>query len=214
VKNSLNVFFDDMDKITKEFGIANYEHSVVIRVRTIVCDLNDCISKNSIFSPEQLSSIKRSANKAFLYFEKEIRDHFKEFTDFDNFKKIYPDLLDELYEVYDKYELNNDCGINRSNYIKKHVELSFDEFKTIILRRPQLLMVEAFDQIYEGVDEEIQRKLVERLTSLGIIVGNSSSLHIGLALLSYTLIGLSYTLLVDLVALRAAGFLLGKPLGY
>jgi len=159
VKNCLNVFFQDLDQITNEFGIANYEASVMLRFKNIICKINDTISTISIFSPEEIRSLRKLADKEELFYEDELRNYFQYFTDdFDSFKNRFPDLYEELLRVYDSYEWRNDCGLNRSNYINKHIQLSFEDFQKIIFNKPHKFVSSAFSNIYEKFDAETKKK--------------------------------------------------------
>ncbi len=218
VKNCLGLFFQDLEMITQDFGIADYEASVMLRFRKIICNINDKISKDFLFSPEQLSSLKQSAEKAKSFYDDELRNYFQHFTeDFDRFKNRFPDFHQKLLQVYDNHETRNDCGVIRSNYIKKHTQLSFEDFQKIIFKKPQELVLSAFNQIYEKVDDETKNKILERLKSEGLLDENlegSNNVNIGALLLSSSLILSGAISLVSFIGMRAAGFIAAEGLAF
>jgi len=178
VKNSLKVFFDDLDKIRKEYGLANYEDSVFHRLRKELYDINNRLGKECLSSEDQMKSLKDSAEKGKIYYEQGVKEYFDDLSDFNTFKNKYPDLLEDLNEVYDKHEWKNDSKMVRSNYIKKHIDLSFDDFQKIILKKPQALVIAAFDKIDEKISEDVENNILRRHSAEGLENGNSENVKI------------------------------------
>ncbi len=219
VENCLNLFFQDLDHITSEYGIANFEYSVMVRFRNIISKINDIMSKEFLFTEKQKKTIKKSADDAAEFYEKKLRSYFQDFDgNLESFKNLNDkSYYEELLKVYDSKEKENNHGCNRNNYINKHIELSFENFQEIIFRVPRDIEKSAFNKIYENLDNEIKEKVIERLRYEGLITTDDICLlniNIGQFLIGYALLNaLPVTAIGVTLGLRALGWIASEGVG-
>jgi len=128
----------------------------MLRLKRILSHIKDRVINESDSSENQIESLRSNAERGKNFYENATQEYFDDICDFDTFRNKYPDLLDNLNQKYNEHEWLNNHNLSRSNYIYKHIQLSFKDFKEIVFKKPVDLANAAFGQIFDGVDEDVK----------------------------------------------------------
>jgi len=166
VKRCIDIFLEDVKKQNDEYGQICLEKTIMIKLSKLIMQFNDKTSDIKLLNENDLKKMESHFKEINDKREKELREYFADFDEFENYCNKYSDHISELEQIYKNNDKNNPHNFVRSKYIEKHMKDAFEDFKKLILKKPDEITIKFINEYYENLNTEIKEKINERLLFL------------------------------------------------